>query len=240
MSGCPVSVHQGADVWPADTRTLTCSPPIYILPGFLSTELCGQLIAAAEAASFSPSTVHVSSESVPTTTTDAARRSKTSFPVHAASAKAVVDAVARLFPGLPRSMFEPLQVTRYNDGDGFDIHDDALPLRIVSETATRRARDGALVGMQRVATALLYLQAPISGGETVFPDVPDGTIRPVAGTCVLFFPCTLDGGGLPVHGMRHFAAPCVGTLPKYVAQVWVRAPVALFHDVPSPPPAASV
>uniref|UniRef100_A0A7S4ETF0 Fe2OG dioxygenase domain-containing protein n=1 Tax=Chrysotila carterae TaxID=13221 RepID=A0A7S4ETF0_CHRCT len=64
---------------------------------------------------------------------------------------------------MPDSLAEPLQVSRYRDGEAFGLHTDADP-------------QGSVL---RAATLIVFLSDGFTGGETVFPRVPSAT-APVA------------------------------------------------------------
>jgi hypothetical protein len=100
-------------------------------------------------------------------------------------------------------------------------------------------------GGQRVATLLVYLNSPASGGRTSFPTLQLSVV-PVRGAALLFFPAFSDGrldSALPTHIVRqprHSCAPISQMLtqphfpartlhaaepagaPKYVSQIWLR------------------
>merc|ERR1712187_568602 len=85
-------------------------------------------------------------------------------------------------PPAGRLCFEELQVARYEQGQHFLAHEEALP------------RDGAVAsGYQRRATLLVYLNDVPEGGETSF-DHLGVSIQPVAGQALLFFPAFAGNG----------------------------------------------
>ena len=117
--------------------------------------------------------------------------------------------VARLLRW-PVQNFEGLQVLRYRNGaqykphyDYFDTGDPATPALL--------ARGG-----QRVATLIMYLQAPERGGATVFPDAAI-SVPPIRGSAVFFSYADANPDSLSLHG----GAP-VEAGEKWIATLWLR------------------
>ena len=105
---------------------------------------------------------------------------------------------------------EGLQVLRYQKGaqyaphyDYFDVRDAATPALL--------ARGG-----QRVATLIMYLKEPDSGGATVFPDL-GLDIQPKRGQAVFFSYPQARPSSLSLHG----GAPVVAG-EKWIATKWLR------------------
>lgn len=76
--------------------------------------------------------------------------------------------------------FEEPQVVKYELGQQFSWHYDALPVSLNKN------------GGQRVATLIVYLNSVATGGATAFKDLKL-QVRPVKGKALLFFPCMADG-----------------------------------------------
>lgn len=76
--------------------------------------------------------------------------------------------------------YEEPQVVKYELGQQFSWHYDALPASLNKN------------GGQRVATLIVYLNSVATGGATAFKDLKL-QVRPVKGKALLFFPCTADG-----------------------------------------------
>ena len=117
--------------------------------------------------------------------------------------------VARLLRW-PVQNFEGMQVLRYRNGaqykphyDYFDTGDPATPALL--------ARGG-----QRVATLIMYLQAPERGGATVFPDAAI-SVPPIRGSAVFFSYADANPDSLSLHG----GAP-VEAGEKWIATLWLR------------------
>ncbi|KAL1521509.1 hypothetical protein AB1Y20_021169 [Prymnesium parvum] len=107
--------------------------------------------------------------------------------------------------GLPLQHQEPFQVVRYGPGQQYRTHHD--------QNTARWAPQGV-----RLLTLLIYLQQPVRGGETVFPDL-NLSIAPAARSAVLW-PNVLVNRSVNDGRMRHEAA-LVTAGQKLVANVWV-------------------
>ena len=105
---------------------------------------------------------------------------------------------------------EGLQVLHYRPGADYTPHDDYFdPDQPGTSTIVRR-------GGQRVATLVIYLNNPLKGGGTTFPDVPL-EVAPRQGNAVFFsyerpHPSTrtLHGGASVIEG------------EKWIATKWLR------------------
>ena len=117
--------------------------------------------------------------------------------------------VARLL-GWPVQNFEGMQVLRYRNGAQYKPHYDYFD---TGEPATPAllARGG-----QRVATLIMYLQAPERGGATVFPDAAI-SVPPIRGSAVFFSYADASADSLSLHG----GAP-VEAGEKWIATLWLR------------------
>ena len=117
--------------------------------------------------------------------------------------------VARLLRW-PVQNFEGMQVLRYRNGAQYKPHYDYFD---TSEPATPAllARGG-----QRVATLIMYLQAPERGGATVFPDAAI-SVPPIRGSAVFFSYADANPDSLSLHG----GAP-VEAGEKWIATLWLR------------------
>lgn len=115
--------------------------------------------------------------------------------------------------GFPETHGEGLQILNYKPGGKYDPHQDYFdPAHSGSQVHLSR-------GGQRVGTLICYLNTPISGGGTVFPDV-GLTVSAVRGRAVYF--------GYPV---AHASSACLhGGNPviegeKWIATKWIRQSV---------------
>ena len=113
----------------------------------------------------------------------------------------------------PETHGENLQVLRYPPGaqylPHYDYFDPAQP-----GTATLVTRGG-----QRVATLIMYLHEPTSGGATVFPDI-DLAIAPKRGNAVFFSYAAPSASTLTLHGGEPVTAG-----EKWIATKWLRQSV---------------
>ena len=188
--------------------TVMRAPDLLVFENFLSEAECLELIAAAAPRLERSQTVSLESggEEV-----NAARTSDGMFFTRAENAiVARIEArIARLLDW-PVENGEGLQVLRYRPGAEYKPHYDYFDL---AESSTRAilARGG-----QRVATFIMYLQAPVQGGATVFPDVRLQVV-PQRGHAVFFsysqaHPCSHSlHGGMPVLAGE-----------KWIATKWLR------------------
>lgn len=104
--------------------------------------------------------------------------------------------------GMPLSHGEPLQVLRYEPGQQYKVHTDALPGQ----------------NNQRYITALSYLNDNFRGGETYFPAIGISH-TPRTGDILIFRNVTKDG--LVDNLSRHAGSPVI-TGNKWVATRWIR------------------
>ena len=110
----------------------------------------------------------------------------------------------------PIEFGEGLQILRYSPGAQYRPHYDYFdPAEPGTPTILRR-------GGQRVATLVMYLQAPAQGGATTFPDV-GLEVAPVRGTGVFFSYDRPDPATRSLHG----GAPVLAG-EKWVATKWLR------------------
>jgi prolyl 4-hydroxylase len=97
---------------------------------------------------------------------------------------------------------EPLQILRYQPGQEYKPHTDAVP------------------GLenQRIMTMLVYLNDDFEGGETCFLEA-DLTIRPKRGEGLLFM--NVDAKGEPDPTVLHSGLPVTSGV-KFLASRWIR------------------
>jgi hypothetical protein len=109
--------------------------------------------------------------------------------------------VRRVFPHVPASHYEPLQLTRYTRGQQYKLHLD---------------NGGLPADNPRIATVLVYLNdvPAAAGGATAFPRLRH-SVQPAAGAALVF--CPHDGG----DELAHAALPVLAG-DKVVAQQWLR------------------
>lgn len=184
------------------TEELSGDPRVALCRGLFTPDECAFLLAAAEPL-FRPAVIvdPRTGEQVrnPVRTSDSAHFTLVleDPAIHALNRR-----IAAL-TGTSAAQGEPLQVLRYNPGQEFKSHSDALP-----------ATDN-----QRVMTVLVYLNEGYGGGETVFPTL-GLSIRGRTGDALIFH--NVDGAGRPEPRSTHAGLPVTqGT--KMVASRWIRA-----------------
>jgi prolyl 4-hydroxylase len=184
------------------------SPRVVVFGGFLSDDECTRLVALA-----APRLAR--SETVDNATggseVNAARTSDGMF--FERGEQPLIAAIEQRIAALlcwPVDRGEGIQVLRYRPGaeyrPHYDYFDPALP-------GTPRVLQR---GGQRVGTLVIYLNTPLAGGATTFPDV-GLEIAPVRGNAVFFSYARPHAATLTLHG----GAP-VTAGEKWVATKWLR------------------
>lgn len=115
--------------------------------------------------------------------------------------------------GWPVDHGEGLQILRYRPGAEYRPHFDYFDVDQVSAPAILKR------GGQRVATLVMYLNTPESGGATTFPDA-GLSVQAHAGAAVFFSYAQANPSSLSLHG----GAPVVAG-EKWVATKWFRESV---------------
>ncbi|MCH8180117.1 MAG: 2OG-Fe(II) oxygenase [Proteobacteria bacterium] len=183
-------------------------PRVVVIGGFLSAEECTQLMALAEPRlSRSETVVNATGGSE----VNAARTSHGMFFGRGENALcARIEARIAALLQWPVEHGEGIQILRYAPGAEYRPHHDYFdPAQPGTPTILQR-------GGQRVGTLVMYLNDPLEGGATTFPDA-GVTVHPVAGSAVFFaYPLptpqtkTLHGGAPVLKG------------EKWVATKWLR------------------
>ena len=191
---------------PMRLRLVHQDPPVLVLDDFLTPDECWQLQQVV--VDDTTTTVQVHSQTVSPLATS--KRTSTSWFCHYASVPVLL-AKAQHRLGVTLAHVEEPQIVRYQSGQEFSWHYDALPSAQLDN------------GGQRLATLLVYLNTVERGGATVFRDLlttNDGdsklSIQPVQGTALLFFPSTPHH---PDDRTLHKAE--VAEDEKNIVQVWV-------------------
>jgi len=104
--------------------------------------------------------------------------------------------------GSPIERFEPCSIVSYRPGEEYKPHVDFFSDEQIEANAQFR-RD---YGGQRIATFLLYLRAPLEGGETCYLR-PDVTVTGEDGMAVIHYNVTRDGA--QDTGSLHAGKPIV-------------------------------
>lgn len=184
-------------------------PRVVMLGGFLSDAECDQLIEAARSRLARSETVD---EQTGVGEVHEARTSRGMF-----FQREETDLVARIERRLaallswPIERGEGLQVLHYGPGAEYRPHHDYFDPDAPGSAAVLRR------GGQRVGTVVMYLNTPVAGGATVFPDAGGLSVSAIKGHAVFFsYP-------LPVAATRslHGGAPVLQG-DKWVATKWVR------------------
>jgi prolyl 4-hydroxylase len=178
---------------------------LFLRRGFLSPELCTELIALIDA------------ERRPSTISDANGDPKyrTSETCDLDSAVPIVAEVDRLiadFTGLPPAHGEPIQGQRYAVGQEFKQHTDYF------EPNGREYQEYCGVAGNRTWTAMIYLNEPEAGGATRFKAI-DKIVQPETGKLVCWSNRRADGSLNPAT--LHAGMP-VRKGVKYVVTKWFR------------------
>ena len=133
---------------------------------------------------------------------------------------AIVKRKAARLVGVPLSHIENIQVVRYESGEHYGPHLDAMSL----EKFPQEAKKG-----QRMATVLVYLNDIDNGsGKTTFPKL-GVNVTPQRGRA-LYFRNTSDDGSIDPRSL-HAGSPVEGEgIVKWAANIWVRdRPLPLTH-----------
>ena len=113
----------------------------------------------------------------------------------------------------PATHGENLQILRYPPGAQYLPHYDYFdPAQAGTVELLKR-------GGQRVATLIMYLREPDSGGATIFPDI-DLAVTPKRGNAVFFSYAAPEASTLTLHG----GEPVI-TGEKWIATKWLRQSV---------------
>lgn len=176
-------------------RLVHADPPVCVVDDFFTADECAEMIAA------SADGYSVASATFAAATSDH-RRSATWY-LHYDRAMALLRKTHAL-TGSQVPCFEEPQIVRYEMGDRFGQHEDAIPRSLLEN------------GNQRVATLLVYLNDVGVGGRTSFPEL-GVRVAPKAGRALLFFPAFADG--TPDPRTTHQAE--VAMDEKWIAQCWV-------------------
>lgn len=184
------------------------NPRVVVLAGLLSDDECDELVRLAAPRMARSETVDVATGG---NEVNAARTSRGMFFERGEHevCRRLEARIAKLLQW-PVDHGEGLQVLHYGPGAEYRPHHDYFdPAQPGSPTILRR-------GGQRVATIVTYLNTPVAGGGTTFPDVAL-EIAPVKGHAVFF---SYDRPH-PVTRTLHGGAPVVEG-EKWVATKWLR------------------
>lgn len=175
-------------------RVINADPLILEIDDFLPTDLCDEFIQRAQELG-----MKVNSQTFSAAT--AAMRTSTTWYMQYAHVAEFLQR-AQVLTGKAVETFEEPQIVRYELGQQFSWHYDALP-------PTMKTNGG-----QRVATLLVYLNDVKTGGATCFKDY-NIQVLPAKGKALLFFPCF--GDGTPDDRTMHAGQVAGDT--KWIAQM---------------------
>lgn len=194
-----------------EVEVLNWSPRIFLYRHFLSPEECDYLKAYAEPY-LTRSTV-VDNDSQNPLVIDGRTSEGMFFPDHHGDPiiTQIEDRIA-LLTMISKRNGENIQVLRYQEGGEYLPHYDWFDQQTVG------GGYHMLRGGQRVASFLMYLNAPEEGGETIFPMLGI-EVKPEKGTALLFYDCRLDGTVDPFT--LHGGAPVIKG-QKWLATKWLR------------------
>ena len=206
LRDAPVRVHAGD----RDVAIVMhmASPRVVVFGGLLSHEECDELVAAAQPRLLRSETVenHSGGSEV-----NAARTSDGMFFERAQTPliARIEERIAALLQW-PVENGEGLQILRYRPGAEYKPHHDYFdPAHSGTPKILQR-------GGQRVGTLVMYLNTPLRGGGTTFPDV-GLEVAPVKGSAVFFSYDKPHASTRTLHG----GAPVLEG-EKWVATKWLR------------------
>lgn len=186
------------------------------LPGFLSEAECDELIEAAETRSMFPSEVGGDQDS--TLDTSIRKSTQTWFaggdhPVTDKIRARTIDILENVPQCIRKYAFEDIQVARYGVGGKYEPHFDG-------EDCGPDADVKVCPRDQRLATLMVYLTEPESGGSTRFPSL-GVSVAAEKGKALFFWvadPKTRELFEKSLHG-----GDVVTAGEKWIANQWIRA-----------------
>lgn len=185
-------------------------PRIFILKGFLSDADCDHIIKVSQ-----PNLVasKIVDEENKGEISDSRRKSQGFFipPQWTDPLLRSIEKRIASLTKIPVENGENLHVLHYGIGGEFQAHCDFF-------NATPGGKQCESYGGQRVATVVMYLNTPESGGETEFP-YANLSIKPKKGDAVLFYNLTPTGEVDP-HSL-HCGSPVIAG-EKWIMTKWIR------------------
>ena len=178
--------------------------PIFFLPGFLAAEECDRLRRLIDDVA-KPSRL---------LTGDPDYRTSSSADLNQLNDPTVqsIERRVALTVGVPPSRCEGLQGQRYLVGEYYREHCDAFHPETPEFDSFVPERG------QRTWTAMIYLNEPLAGGATTFPEL-GVTVRPRQGLAIVWYNLTAARRPHPLS--RHSAEP-VKAGSKYIVTAWFR------------------
>ena len=177
-------------------RVLHDDPPVIEIENFFDAKTCDEYISNAErvGVNIGQSKTFANAGSVRTSTTWYMRY------------RDVLEFIRGInkVTGCAIETYEEPQIVRYETGQQFSYHLDAIPKSMLDGSG------------QRVATVICYLNDVALGGCTVFKDLKL-QVKPVKGKALVFFPAYHSGA--PDDRTEHCGQVAFDT--KYIAQLWI-------------------
>lgn len=174
-------------------QVLSADPPLFVVHDFLSPQMCEEVIESAlDTGDMRRSTVGSQQDMSEERTSSTVWIKEHECPD---PLRLIADKVSSI-TGLPTSHMENLQVVRYDPGQEFKMHTD------------HQDSFNDLACRGRLATCLIYLAEPSSGGETWFPAIQSEDDRgvfvaPTRGSAVMFWN-TIEKPGCPDYSADMF------------------------------------
>ena len=177
-------------------RQIYYDPPIYEIDNFFTNEECLSYITRSQELGF-----EINSQTF--SVNAASKRTSTTWFLKYSDVPELTSRAMQLL-NLHIQHFEEPQVVRYEFGQQFTWHYDAIP-RIQLDSSGNR-----------LVTLLVYLNNVTNGGSTCFKDL-NIQVKPTQGKALVFFPCYRDG----TNDERTMHAGQVAMDTKWIAQMYV-------------------
>ncbi|EKX41592.1 hypothetical protein GUITHDRAFT_44480, partial [Guillardia theta CCMP2712] len=186
-------------------KVVNVDPPVFCIDRFFDDSSCETYANLGVNGESTGDSIKINSATFGGSLTGSNRQSTTWF-VKYSKCETLIKKALALLPEISVEQMEEPQIVRYEMGDFFNWHEDAVP------------KEEAANGGQRLATLLVYLNdVPASGGGmTTFKEL-DLKVRPEKGKALLFFPAFKDG--TPDPRTLHAGSPAFDT--KWIAQMWI-------------------
>ena len=205
LAALGVHVRRMLDSLPQARRLDVEGADLYLIPGFLNRRDCQEIIKK------------INAKAVPSTLYRGQEREgfRTSYTHHFDRDDPLTYDVEEYISdilGIDSNYSEVMQGQRYQVGQEYKAHHDFF------HVGQGYWQHEAVRGGQRTWTAMIYLNEPKEGGETVFPHLGI-TLRPKTGTMAVWN--NMDGNGRPNMKTLHAAIPVKRGI-KHVITKWYR------------------
>jgi len=195
-----------------DLKILSRSPEIYIVENFVDKSVCEHLIHKARPHLKQSTVVDETGKSYGVINSGRTSSDMYFHPMMQDKIVGFVEKKIASLTGLAQKNGEWIQVLCYKPSQEYKPHYDFFNPQTAGGIETLKR------GGQRVATCILYLQEPLSGGETIFP-LLDLSITPKRGALLVFYNC--DENGQVFYETLHGGAPVLAG-EKWIATRWIR------------------